>query len=223
MPKQNDADLKPGEWSFETKEIAQSFDNYVRRQLPWYDLATGIVSHFARGYLATGSLMVDIGASTGNIGRACSDLVEQRKARFVAYEPSETMVAAYEGIGEIRQASAADAEYEDASVVTWFLTAQFMTPSERQRELRRCLADMRSGGALIVFDRFVGVGGYAGQLSSRLAMAGKYEAGATPDEIIQKELSLVGVQRPLREEELPETPVPIFRCGDFAGFVIEAP
>ena len=42
----------------------------------------------------------------------------------------------------------------------------------------------------------------------------------TPDEIIAKELSLAGVQRPLSEEELPGF-TPVFRFGDFAGWLYE--
>lgn len=41
------------------------------------------------------------------------------------------------------------------------------------------------------------------------------------DEIVAKELSLAGVQRPLRRTEIPERAVEIFRFGDFAGWISE--
>lgn len=55
----------------------------------------------------------------------------------------------------------------------------------------------------------------------RLALAGKVAQGVPADEIVAKELSLAGVQRPLKRAEIPETAVEIFRVGDFAGWVIE--
>jgi tRNA (cmo5U34)-methyltransferase len=77
---------------------------------------------------------------------------------------------------------------------------------------------LKIGGAIIVFDKAEPLGGYAGTILSRLTLAAKYEAGATPDEIIRKELSLAGVQRPLSRNELDGFDE-IFRFGDFAGWL----
>lgn len=54
----------------------------------------------------------------------------------------------------------------------------------------------------------------------RLALAGKVAAGADARDVIAKELSLSGVQRPLHPDELTGA-VEIFRFGDFAGWIIE--
>ena len=46
----------PENWTFESKEVADHFDEHVREQLPWYDLATqggssrGPALHAARRY-----------------------------------------------------------------------------------------------------------------------------------------------------------------------------
>ena len=55
---------------------------------------------------------------------------------------------------------------------------------------------------------------------SRLALAGKIENGANARDVIDKELSLSGVQRPLDPAELGDA-VEFFRFGDFAGWIIE--
>ena len=54
----------------------------------------------------------------------------------------------------------------------------------------------------------------------RLALAGKLSAGVEADEIIAKELSLGGIQRPIDPEILGDA-VEWFRFGDFAGWIIE--
>ena len=64
----------PREWTFKNRKVAAAFDSHVREQLPWYDIATGIVGHLARSYVPRGGSVVDVGASTGNVGRASSRL-----------------------------------------------------------------------------------------------------------------------------------------------------
>ena len=56
----------------------------------------------------------------------------------------------------------------------------------------------------------------------RLTLAGKMAASCDPAEIIAKELSLCGVQRPLSPAELPHHAVEFFRFGEFAGWIVEA-
>ena len=48
----------------------------------------------------------------------------------------------------------------------------------------------------------------------------KINNGVNPEDIIKKELSLNGVQRPLDKNELPSNSIEVFRFGDFAGWVI---
>jgi tRNA (cmo5U34)-methyltransferase len=53
----------------------------------------------------------------------------------------------------------------------------------------------------------------------RLTLDWKLKNGATAEEIISKELSLSGVQRPMTKSEL--TGKEFFRFGEFVGWVIE--
>jgi len=78
-------------WTFETKEIADSFDSHVREQLPWYDMVTDAVCYITRNYLTEGGVVVDIGASTGNMIDKLMPLVEERWADVVAIEKSQSM------------------------------------------------------------------------------------------------------------------------------------
>ena len=74
----------PSNWTFENKEVAENFNNHVREQLPWYDLATQAVIHLARHYIPNNGLVYDLGASTGNIGNAIKDILTTRNAEFIA-------------------------------------------------------------------------------------------------------------------------------------------
>ena len=219
--------MNTGDWTFQTADIARDFDSHVREQLPWYELATGAVAHIARHYIPHGGLVYDIGASTGNIGRALSETLTQREARLVAIEQSAQMVAAYSGPGEIVQADAAGFDFAPFDVAVAFLFLMFVPAGHRRALLQSLCAKIRPGGALIIFDKTEGRGGYLSTVLHRLTIAGKVAQGTPAGEIIAKELSLIGVQRPISESfmSLYASPmaVEVFRFGEFAGWVIERP
>jgi tRNA (cmo5U34)-methyltransferase len=210
----------PRDWTFKTSDIAEGFDRHVREQLPWYDLTTGIVAHFARHYIPEGGLVYDIGASTGNIGNAIRDTLESRKAQMVAVDNSELMRPLYRGPGEFVVAAAEEFDFQPFDLAVLFLTLMFIRPAVRAAAIRRLREKIRPGGAILIFDKCVPSGGYVGTTLSRLALAGKVAAGVDAREIVAKEMSLAGVQRPIDLREI-EPCIELFRFGDFAGFIIE--
>lgn len=212
----------PHDWTFETTEVADGFDRHVREQLPWYDMATGAIAHIARHYIPEGGLVYDIGAATGNIGRAIAPTLESRNARLIAIEPSAAMAANYRGPGEVVVQKAETYPFEPFDLGILFLTMMFVSPSKRRALIGTLRHWCQVGGAIIVFDKCEPAAGYLSTVLYRLTLAGKRSAGVPADEILEKELSLSGVQRPVRVEELGQGLLTEwFRFGDFAGWVIE--
>lgn len=212
----------PKDWTFRTVAVAKAFDSHVRETLPWYDLATGIVAHVARCYVPHGGRVIDVGASTGNVGRALAPMLKARDADLVAIDSEASMAAVYAGPGQLKIANAVDFGFVNLNpdVIVCFLSMMFIPVHARAGLIERMYNSLRPGGALIVFDKTAPKPGYVGTVAYRLALAAKYENGASPEEIIAKELSLSGVQRPLEEGELRDF-VELFRFGDFAGYVRE--
>lgn len=211
----------PADWTFRNVAVAQAFDDHVREQLPWYDLASGAVAHIARHYIPDHGVVYDVGASTGNIGRLLSDSLEARQARLLAVEPSEQMADVYNGPGTLIRADALTVEYEPFDVAVLMLVVMFMPVSEREQYLRRLYQFLRPGGAMIVMDKVDATCGYLATVLRRLTLAGKVATGCNADEIIAKELSLAGLQRPIDPSILPGEPEMFFRFGEFAGWLIE--
>lgn len=212
----------PREWSFRSKAVARAFDSHVREQLPWYDLATGIVAHVARGYIPVGGCVIDVGASTGNVGRALAKTLEARNASLIALEQAPEMAAVYDAPGQFIVGSAETFNFRDKApdLIVCFLSLMFV-PLAFRRDLIASMKDaLKPGGALVVFDKTEPRAGYVGTIAYRLTLAAKHEAGASAEEVIAKELSISGIQRPMRAEEL-EGFLEVFRFGDFAGFVYE--
>lgn len=213
-----------GLWTFKDPQIAAHFDSHVREQLPWYDIATGLVAHVGRHYMTEGGAAVDIGASTGNVARALAPILSARKARLIAIDNAPDMLAKYDGPGEavVADARAFDFAAVSPDLIIAFLVLMFVPVADRTALVARLKDAVKPGGAVVVFDKMAARGGHVGSVIYRMTLAAKYEAGARPEEIIAKELSLAGVQRPMEEAELPGFE-PIFRFGDFAGWLYERP
>lgn len=215
------AETIPANWTFETAEVAKAFDRHVREQLPWYDIATGALAHVARHYIPKDGLVYDIGASTGNVGRALAETLADRGATLRALEPSEEMVRLYQGPGEIICADALEHDFERFDVAVCFLVLMFMPVEKRPGFIADLRRKLRPGGAIIVFDKCLPTKGYSATVLWRLALAGKVAQGVPADEIVAKELSLSGVQRPIDPAILGGDACEWFRFGDFAGWLIE--
>lgn len=213
----------PSNWTFETPGVAAGFDRHVREQLPWYDLATNAITHIARHYIPDGGLVYDLGAATGNIGRAIAPVLQDRNARLVGIEPSVEMLKRYESPGETICSKAEDVDYQAFDFAVVFLTLMFIEPRKRVQLMNRLRHACRPGGAIVVFDKLEPAAGYLSTVFYRLTLAGKRAAGVTSEEIVEKELSLSGVQRPIVEQQLGGGAYLWFKFGDFAGWVIERP
>lgn len=212
----------PREWTFRSESVAKGFDSHVREQLPWYDLATGIVAHVGRSFLPMNGVVIDVGASTGNVGRALAPTLQARDAVLVAIDNSAQMAKVYDAPGQFVVAEAVDFDYaaKRPDLIVCFLAMMFVPVALRGDLIERMKAALNVGGAIVVFDKMVPRPGYAGTAAYRLTLAAKHEAGASPAEIVEKELSIAGLQRPMSERELDGF-VEVFRFGDFAGWLYE--
>ena len=223
MTHQSDNLQIPRSWTFETSDVATHFDQHVREQLPWYELATNAISHVARHYISINGLVYDIGCSTGNIGRSIQETLKTRNATLIGIEPSKAMEPLYNAPGSFVSCKAQHYPYEQFDLAILFLCLMFVEPADRKTFLTSLYNKCKPGGAIIIFDKLEPCNGYISTIMYRLTLAGKFSAGVSPNEIIQKELSLAGVQRPISPDHLPGNPYQWFRFGDFAGFLLEKP
>lgn len=210
----------PTNWTFQTDDVAQSFDRHVREQLPWYELVIGAVAHIARHYITDGATVYDLGCATGQIGRSLADAIAKRRVTFLPIDNSEAMARAYVGPGEVVVADVGAVQFVPFDVAISFLCLSFLPTADRRAVLLRLRHARKVGGVIIVVDKTESRGGYLGSALSRLALAGKVATHVPASEIIAKELSLVGVQRPLEQVEIGKA-TEVFRFGDFAGWVID--
>jgi tRNA (cmo5U34)-methyltransferase len=153
------------------------------------------------------------------MGRALSGVLDERSARLIALDECADMVRAYQAPGEAVCGDALSHDYQPFDVAILFLTLMFLPVSDRQ-ELLRVLKDrLKPGGAIIVFDKTEAAAGYEGTVLSRLTWHSKLQSGACPAEVTEKEMQLIGVQRPVSISEISPA-VEVFRFADFAGWIL---
>ena len=99
MAKKSDTFTVPDEWSFNDSDVIEHFDTHVRESLPWFDIATEAVAHIARCFVPRGGIIIDVGAATGNIGRALNPILRQRNALFFPFDSAPGMKEVYRGPG----------------------------------------------------------------------------------------------------------------------------
>lgn len=213
----------PKNWTFENKEVANNFNNHVREQLPWYDLATQSIVHIARHYIPQKGLVYDLGASTGNIGNAIKNILSDRQSEFIAIEKSKEMADIYQcDYGKLIVQDIKDYSYKNFDVCIAFLSLMFVEPKYRLELMENLYSNLNIGGAIIIFDKIESVGGYIGTINYRLTLAEKVKIVKDYKQIIDKELSLEGVQRPIKYELIEKfNPNLFFKFSDFVGYIIE--
>jgi|TARA_Y100000296_G_C5165184_1_gene254153 tRNA (cmo5U34)-methyltransferase len=212
----------PNQWTFHNKEIAKNFNKHVREQLPWYELATQGVVHIARHYIPKNGLVYDLGASTGNIGNAIKDILKSRNANLIAIENSKEMVDLYNcHYGKLECYNVQEYNYNNFDLCISFLCLMFIEPKYRKDLLSKLYSKLNIGGCIIIFDKIESNGGYIGTINYRLTLAEKLKT-THAEEIINKELSLQGIQRPINYQLIKEyNPQLFFRFSDFVGYIIE--
>lgn len=213
------------DWSFEG--FANDFDSHVREQLPWYELVTESVAYIARNYLPTYGLIYDIGCSTGNMSKALFPLIDERMGTILALDNDDSMVKAYQHniirnrVG-VLQARAEEFDYEEFDVAIVFLTAMFLSVDTQAVFIDKLYDQLKVGGAIIIVDKTCEDEGYFSTVMKRLTMYWKLKNGANAEDIINKELSLSGVQRPIDSDLLRMFGAKqFFQLGEFKGWVIE--
>jgi tRNA (cmo5U34)-methyltransferase len=214
-------------WTFDTPEIADTFDEHVREQLPWYDMVTDAVCYIARNYLPECGVVVDVGASTGNMIDKLMPLTSERFADVVAIDKSYPMCAVLKK--KYKKSDCVVVENHDITIVEppradvyiVFLTMMFIPITRRKAVIDAMRANCKRGGVIIVVDKVCDHQGYFSTVLKRLTMYFKLQQGAKPEDVLTKEMSLAGVQIPIDPAILGDDAKQFFRMGEFAGWVIE--
>ena len=153
----------PGGWKF-GPEVAEVFDDHVRASVPFYDAIQGLIAECCDWLAPSGSLIADLGCSTGNTAAAILARHPGRALRFALYDESVEMLArarpaveAATGPGRVvsfpGKLPGDGLQHDGAALTLAVFVLQFMPWDDRAALLADARARSADDGALIVAEK----------------------------------------------------------------------
>ena len=195
-----------GLWTF-GGGVPDTFAEHVLKSVPFYGEGHELICQLSDFFLSTGSVVYDVGCSTGTLlGSLAAHNKRKPGIRFIGIDSTEEMAAAARANCshlpevEIICDDAVAHTYLKSDMIVAYYTAQFVRESQRQAFFDRIYAALNWGGALVLFEKVGAPDSRFQDMMSGLYREFKQRNGFSPDEILNKELSLKGVLRPFSTE-----------------------
>ncbi|TNC45394.1 methyltransferase domain-containing protein [Rubellimicrobium rubrum] len=190
-----------GRWSFDG--ISRVFDDHVRRSVPLYNEGHDLTCRLSDYFVASNSLVYDLGTATGSLARKLADW-HQGKAgtQVIGIDPVQSMVEQAEKVHGFREdlrficSDALTYEFEKANLFTSYYTVQFVHPNVRQQLIDRIYERLHWGGAFILFEKVRAPDARFQDYMSQVYTDFKLANGYDEKEVVGKTRSLKGVLEP---------------------------
>jgi tRNA (cmo5U34)-methyltransferase len=142
------------------KNVADVFDDMVRRSVPGYQSMIEMVGLIVKTYGQNNTYYYDLGASTGAVALALALNNPHQHSRIIAVDNSTEMVKKCRNNldGKISNfdvicSDINDISFENASIVVLNLTLQFIPVDQRQVLIDKIYQGLTPGGVLIVSEK----------------------------------------------------------------------
>jgi tRNA (cmo5U34)-methyltransferase len=198
----------PGSWQF-TPEVVDGFDDHVQSSVPLYDDIQALVCGLSDWLAPRGSIIADLGASTGTTAQFIASRHPERRLTFHLYDSQPSMLEA----ARLKLSDVAaklyyhDARIEDglvhsdASLTLALFTLQFLDPADRVTVLRSARERSRPHGALIIAEKLRLADTRWQEMAISSSHDYKTACGISSTAICDKERALRGVLMPLADSQ----------------------
>ena len=193
-------------WKFD-EAIVKIFDEHVRKSVPMYELFHSNIIDMSKYFIKKNTSIIDLGTSTGYFINAIHDEGLGRGNKFIGVDIEKAMIdeckERYKSKDiEFIHNSAIDIDYSNASVITMILLLQFMEKEERIKLLKKIYDEIETGTALFVVEKIKTQNLDIHDIYNDLYYDFKRNMGLTDTEIIDKNVSLRGMMKPLEISEV---------------------
>lgn len=188
-------------WSF-AGSVPERFERHIERSVPGYREGHALVAELSDFFVRPGSLVCEIGCSTGALTRLLAARHADRDVRVVGLEiePDMARVARERSRGQpnvvVEEVNALEWAFEPCDLVVSYYTMQFIRPAVRQSLFDRVYAALEWGGAFVLFEKVRGPDARFQDILTQLYTDYKLARGFDESEIVQKSRSLKGVLEP---------------------------
>ena len=188
-------------WTFE--DIADEFDEHVRRSVPVYDEGHDLVCKLSDFFLPPDAAVIEIGCSTGVLSKKFLDHNRRRQdITFTGIDNVESMLeqarlrCADDDRARFVNDDIVACEFEKSSMIISFCTLQFIHPRSRQEVVNKIYESLEWGGGFFFFEKVRGPDARFQDISNQLYHEFKLDRGFDEVEILNKQRSLKGVLEP---------------------------
>ncbi|TDD64349.1 methyltransferase domain-containing protein, partial [Jiangella aurantiaca] len=198
-----------GTWTF-AGDVPRVFGDHVRHSVPLYDIGHDLVCDLATSFLGRDGRGVgyELGCATGELlHRLATHSPVHAAARWIGVDREEGMTTAARercaGLGnvELVHGDLTTLDYEACDFVVAYLTLHFIPIDQRVPVIRRLHDALRPGGALFLFEKVLAANAQLEDLFTTLHYRWKRGAGLSPEEILNKKDSLVGILKPTTSDD----------------------
>lgn len=194
---------KVSNWKF-AGEVAENFDTHVNKSVPLYEEGHEVILSLADFFLKDGSLVYEIGCSTGTLIKKISEKNAEidKKIQLIGMDCESDMIdKAKEKCKAIKNITLLNddvvtADLKKADLIISYYTMQFIPPQVRQLVFDKIYESLNWGGAFIMFEKTRSCDARFQDIMSTLYIEYKQAQGYSNDEIIAKQISLKGMLEP---------------------------
>ena len=192
---------KPYKWEF-NEEVAQCFDEHVRQSVFMYDEFHKSIIKMSNWFIEDNTNILDVGTSTGEL---LMRLPYNPTCRYIGIDTEEGMInkaqEKLEDKYELQVGDILNYNIVNCSLITMVLVLQFIKNKDKELALQNIYNSLNEGGAFIFVDKIKTSVLDIHDMYNDLYYDFKRENGLTDTEIIDKNVSLRGVQKCLTVEE----------------------
>ena len=192
---------KPYKWEF-NEEVAQCFDEHVRQSVFMYDEFHKSIIKMSNWFIEDNTNILDVGTSTGEL---LMRLPYNPTCRYIGIDTEEGMInkaqEKLEDKYELQVGDILNYNIVNCSLITMVLVLQFIKNKDKELALQNIYNSLNEGGVFIFVDKIKTPVLDIHDMYNDLYYDFKRENGLTDTEIIDKNVSLRGVQKCLTVEE----------------------
>lgn len=189
-------------WDFSGK-VAESFDEHVRKSVPFYSEGHDLVCYLSDFFCRNDSVCYELGCSTGALVKKLA-LHNKHKPdiKWIGIDIEQPMVDKAkqncDGVPNIELfcGDILSFDYQKSDFITAYYTAQFVPSRVRQGLFNKIYESLNWGGGFVLFEKVRGPDARFQDMMTSVYTDFKLRNGFSPEEIVNKNQSLRGALEP---------------------------
>ena len=192
---------KPYKWEF-NEEVAQCFDQHVRQSVFMYDEFHKSIINMSNWFIEDSTNILDVGTSTGEL---LMKLPYNESCNYIGIDTEEGMInkaqEKLDGKYKLQVGNILNYKITNCSLITMVLVLQFIKNKDKELALQNIYNSLNKGGAFMFVDKVKTPILDIHDMYNDLYYDFKRDNNLTDKEVLDKNVSLRGVQKCLTVEE----------------------